>query len=71
MNIIICNELPQWIIESDKAAYHPFTKTIYIKRGHGKYLLHELVHYLIHVFFRNNHHKWQLLWDKINSGDRK
>ena len=25
--IVFCDELPEWIIESDTAAYHPYTQT--------------------------------------------
>jgi len=53
------DEIPQWIISSDIAAYHPYTKTIWIrnKLGWGKtilILLHELTHWFIHVFLNNN-----------------
>ncbi len=51
-------ELPQWIIESDIAAYNPHRNKIYIKRGLGwKFwdsnwsmpgrMLHELCHWAI------------------------
>lgn len=43
MKIIFCDEIPQWIISSDKAAYHPYSKTIYTTRW--KYLPHELLHW--------------------------
>ena len=43
--IKICRELPQWIIPSDKAAYHPATATIYIRRDCLRYIFHELAHH--------------------------
>ena len=43
-------ELPQWIISSDKACYHPVSNTIHIIKGAGlKILLHEYVHWLAHA----------------------
>ena len=53
------DEIPQWIISSDIAAYHPYTKTIWIrnKLGWGKtilILLHELTHWFIDVFLNNS-----------------
>lgn len=49
IKIIYCEELPQWIIESDRAAYHPYSNTIYI-RNDQKFivLIHELTHYILH-----------------------
>ena len=47
LRIVRCSELPQWIISSDRAAYHPFTRTIYITKW--RYLPHELRHYFIHA----------------------
>jgi len=42
-----CDELPQWIISSNRACYHPFSNTIYIRKGLGlKTLLHEYIHWL-------------------------
>jgi len=53
------DEIPQWIISSDIAAYHPYTKTIWIRNNLGwkktiLILLHELTHWFIHVFLNNN-----------------
>lgn len=52
------DEIPQWIISSDIAAYHPHTKTIWIRNNLGwkviPILLHELTHWFIHVFLNNN-----------------
>lgn len=52
LKIKLHNELPQWIISSDIAAYHPFTKTIHIRKKLGirktiSVLIHELLHFLI------------------------
>jgi len=56
MNILkikFYNELPQWITSSDIAAYHPSSRTIYIKKRLGsklpKILIHELTHWLIDI----------------------
>ena len=53
------DEIPQWIISSDIAAYHPYTKTIWIRNNLWwkktiLILLHELTHWFIHVFLNNN-----------------
>ena len=52
------DEIPQWIISSDIAAYHPCTKTTWIRNNLGSktisILLHELTHWFIHVFLNNN-----------------
>lgn len=65
------DEIPQWIISSDIAAYHPYTKTIWIrnKLGWGKtilILLHELTHWFIDVFL-NNSEKYHNKIDKNES----
>ena len=53
MKIAFCGELPQWIISSDVAAYHPHSRTIYVRRGLGSslpgVLAHELCHWAIHA----------------------
>jgi hypothetical protein len=58
MKIKFVNKIPQWIFSSDVAAYHPFTKTIYIRNNLGRrvipVLLHELCHWFIHIFLGNN-----------------
>lgn len=53
------DEIPQWIISSDIAAYHPYTKTIWIRNNLGwektiLILLHELTHWFIDVFLNNS-----------------
>ena len=58
MKIKFVNEIPQWIISSDIAAYHPASKTIWIRNNLGwktiPTLLHELTHWFIHKFLGNN-----------------
>ncbi|MGE5631408.1 MAG: hypothetical protein ACM3TR_09965 [Caulobacteraceae bacterium] len=54
MRIKFCKELPQWIISSDIGAYHPYARTIYVRKNLGLLktifvLCHELLHYLIHI----------------------
>ena len=46
MKIVIVQELPQWIISSDVAAYHPATRTIYCRKDKWWYIAHELGHWL-------------------------
>ncbi len=43
LKIVKCREIPQWIVASDKAAYHPHSNTIYLTKW--RYLPHELVHW--------------------------
>ena len=52
----IVDKLPQWITSSDKAAYHPWTGTIWIATSQCKSrwdflksLGHELGHHLIEI----------------------
>ncbi len=51
------NELPQWIISSNIAAYHPFSRTIWIRNNLGwktiPILIHEVTHWFIHRFLNN------------------
>ena len=58
MKIKFVNEIPQWIISSDIAAYHPASKTIWIRNNLGwktiPTLLHELTHWFIHKFLGNS-----------------
>ena len=58
MKIKFVNEIPQWIISSDIAAYHPASNTIWIRNNLGwktiPTLLHELTHWFIHKFLGNN-----------------
>lgn len=43
-------ELPQWILSSEKACYHPSSNTIHIKNDQGiASLLHEYSHWFAHV----------------------
>lgn len=66
MKIIIGETLPQWIMSSDKAAYHPPTKTIYIRRDLKYFILiwiHEIGHYLIDII--GGQHKAQMFWENL------
>jgi len=48
MKIIFCDKMPQDITVSDRGAYRPSTKTIYISsKGDFITLLHEIGHYII------------------------
>lgn len=58
IKINFVDEIPQWIMSSNIAAYHPYTKTIWI-RNDLKFrtipvLIHELTHWFIHMFLKNN-----------------
>ena len=57
-SIKFVREIPQWIISSDTAAYHPFSKTLCIRNNLGwrtiPILFHELQHWFIYVFLKNN-----------------
>lgn len=47
LKIKIVNEIPQWIISTDKAAYHPYSNTIYLRKDRWwKDILHELAHWI-------------------------
>ena len=52
LRIRVHNELPQWITSSDRAAYHPASRTIHFKRSciNVRVVLHELCHWFIHFF---------------------
>jgi hypothetical protein len=67
MKIKFVNELPQWIISSDIAAYHPKSETIWIRNNLGlgtiPILIHELIHLFIHKFLDNN----QKLHNKLDN----
>lgn len=56
-SIKFVKEIPQWIISSDTAAYHPHSKTIWIRNDLGlktiPILFHELQHWFIHMFLHN------------------
>ena len=58
MKIRFVKEIPQWIIESDKAAYHPSSNTIYLTKW--RHLFHELLHWLGHKLEGKKHwiHNW-------------
>lgn len=57
MKIKFVKEIPQWIISSDIAAYHPASKTIWIRNNLGwrtiHVLIHELTHWFIHRYLGN------------------
>ena len=65
--VVRCNELPQWVIESDTACYHPFSNTIYIKNNKGiATLFHEYAHWFFHLIHFNVGHKiLDYIWDRI------
>lgn len=48
--IVYKKELPQWITSSDIAAYHPYSKTIYLRKDRGLKILKDFIHELFHHF---------------------
>jgi len=58
MKINFVEKIPQWIISSDIAAYHPKSRTIWIRNDLGwrtiPVLYHELQHWFIDKFLNNN-----------------
>jgi hypothetical protein len=65
--IVKSKELPQWIISSDKAAYYPFSNTIYTTKL--RYIPHELLHWFACKYNINFMHKlidWKLTLRKLN-----
>ena len=73
LQIKIVKELPQWIISSDLAAYHPYSDTIYLRKDKKYLLLHELGHYIIEKLTKNRniHNKYDNLYSKIKGGSKK
>jgi len=75
MKIKFINELPQFIISSDIAAYHPHSKTIWIKNDLRllrtiSVLIHEISHWFIHKFLNNNE-KYHNMLDRKNVKNKK
>jgi len=67
MKILFVIELPQWIRESQIAAYHPQTNTVYVRQDKWYYLFHELTHWYGHKLDGWNH--WIHYWlDASNCG---
>jgi hypothetical protein len=60
--VILCDSLPQDILSSDKAAYHPATNTIYLRVDQWFRLPHELLHWLACVL------KWRAVHHWIDGG---
>ena len=69
MKIKVVDELPQWIISSDKAAYTPHNKTIWLRRDCKRYIFHELGHWLIDLFTKNP--KIHKRYDELCTGIQK
>ena len=67
--VLKVQELPQWIIESDKAAYHPHTNTIYLTKW--VYLPHELLHWIacgLHADWAHKIIDWRrIIYDRISN----
>jgi len=58
-NVKFVDELPQWITSSDVGAYHPFSKTIWIRTKLGVkrtiiVFIHEMCHWIIDIIFNND-----------------
>lgn len=68
--ILVVEELPQWVISSDTAAYHPRTRTIYLRADQGLgAFVHELGHHLIHLL--GGRKRIQNGYDKISEALRR
>lgn len=65
--IFFVAELPDWIMSSENAAYHPYTNQIWIRRDHWWLIVHELIHWVAHKIggTQSRIHKW-LDHGKIN-----
>ena len=49
------NSMLVWIVSSDRGAYAPYTKTIYLRKDTGvSTMIHELTHWFIHTFLFNS-----------------
>ncbi len=65
---LVDGELPQWILSSHVAAYHPATQTIWISRcgpwTFGARFGHELIHHGIHLVGGGArfHHAYDAIW---------
>jgi len=49
LQLRIVKEIPQWVMSSDIAAYHPYSDTIYIRKTGTISMLHSLFHECCHV----------------------
>ena len=48
--VIKHDELPQWIMSSETACYHPITNIIHIRKDQGLWvLIHEYLHWFAHA----------------------
>lgn len=57
--IVVSEEIPQWITSSDKAAYHPYSGTIYLRSDRWwKDVCHELWHWFFHKVGLKRGHGW-------------
>jgi hypothetical protein len=57
--VVVCREIPQWIISSDKAAYHPFSNTIYIRDDMPlRTWAHEYGHWIACCLHSRWLHRW-------------
>ncbi len=65
-SVRLLNEIPQWIIASDKAAYHPWSRTIYLRKPFRICnFIHELGHHIVEIITgKERYHK---LYDAIFS----
>jgi len=60
LKIKLVDDLPQWVISSNTACYHPFSNTIWCRRDKWWLIGHELVHWISHKLGGKEHwlHKW-------------
>lgn len=43
------DEIPQWIMSSDTAAYSPKMNQIWVRRDRWWMIIHELIHWVAHL----------------------
>jgi hypothetical protein len=58
--IFFVDEIPDWILSSNTAAYHPRTNKIWIRKDRPWLIMHELTHWVAHKIWGNGSsiHKW-------------
>ncbi len=66
LKIKFVNAIPQWIIESDIAAYHQFSNTIYVRKDKWWKIFHELGHWIGHKLGGKEHWIHKLLDRRLN-----
>lgn len=68
--LVFLKKMPDWVISSNDAAYHPYSRTILIRNGLDvskielvEWILHELTHHIIEITFKKKH--YHNIYDKF------